>query len=306
MELFIENPEKNIRLPLKLEENSIRSQDCDMLKIFFLETGGGVLSIDGRPAEVNAPAVVCLNGRESFKMAGRNGLRTRTLYFSPSMVNSVFNIENIAADIENLPETARLDHYYFKPFIRKGGKGAEIIRPEAPAAGRITAVFEALEMQMYNYGDNYWPCRNRSYLIELLFVMQQCLTGREAVFAGLLPKNSGIADIILYLNINYDRKITIEELSKQFHTNRNSLNRNFRSKTGRTVIGYLIKARIDAACRLLRDTSLPVSEIAERVGFSELSYWGRAFRKQTGVTPSAYRKAQHSPPDICLPGRSCC
>ncbi len=294
MEFCIENPEKNIRLPLKLEENSISSQDCEMLKIFFAETGSGVIAIGGRPEEVNAPAVVCLNGREGFKITGREGLRTRTLYFSPSMVNSVFNIGNIEAHIENLPETARLDHYYFKPFIRRGGKEAGIIKPEAPAAARITAVFEALEMQMYNYGDNYWPCRNRSYLIELLFVIQQCLSGREASFAGPLPKNSGIADIILYLNINYDRKITIEELSKQFHTNRNSLNRNFRNKTGQTVIGYLIKARIDAACRLLRDTSLPVSEIAERVGFSELSYWGRTFRKQTGYTPSGYRKAKHS------------
>ena len=290
MELFIENPDKNIRLPLKLEENSTYSQDCNMLKIVFLEAGRGVLSIDGRAIAASAPSIICLNNIEGFRVISSETLNTRILYFSPSVVNSTFNIENICEDVNDLPETAKLDHYYFRPFLRTGGQAADVIKPELLTAVRITATFDALKIQMSNFGDNYWPCRNRSYLIELLFVIQHCHSGQEALDKSSNVDNSNISKIIFFLNLNYDRKITIDELSRQFHTNRNSLNKNFRKATGQTVFGYLIKARIDAACRLLRDTTLPVTEIVERIGFSDLSYWGRAFKSQTGLTPSDYRK----------------
>ena len=290
MELFVENPEKDIRLPLKIEENSDYSQDCNMLKIVFLEAGRGVLSIDGRGIAASAPAIICLNGLEGFMVISSEALNTRILYFSPSVVNSAFNIENIWEDANDLPETAKLDQYYFSPFLRREGQTADVIKPELLTAVRITATFDALKMQMSNFGDDYWPCRNRSYLIELLFVIQHCHSGQQALDKSPYADNSNISEIILFLNLNYDQKIMIDELSRQFHTNRNSLNKNFRKATGQTVFGYLIKARIDAACRLLRDTKLPVSEIAERIGFLDLSYWGRAFKSQTGLTPSDYRK----------------
>lgn len=290
MELFVENPDKNIRLPLKIEENADHSEDCNMLKIAFLEAGRGVLSIDGRAVAASAPVIICLNGIEGFKVISSEGLKTRILYFSPAVVNSAFNIENISGDANGLSETAELDLYYFRPFLRSKGQPAVIIKPEPMTAVRIKAVLDALEIQMSNFGDSFWPCRNRSYLIELLFIIQHSYSGQEAADKNSKADNSNISEVILFLNLNYNSKITIDELSRQFNTNRNSLNENFKKATGQTVFEYLIKVRIDAACRLLRDTSLPVKEITERVGFSDLSYWGRAFKNQTGLTPSDYRK----------------
>jgi YesN/AraC family two-component response regulator len=93
--------------------------------------------------------------------------------------------------------------------------------------------------------------------------------------------------------LNYSRKITIEELTKEFHTNRNTLSKKFKAETGLSVIDYISKLRIKAACMLLRDTSLPVSEIMQRVGFIDVSYWGRVFKSVSGLSPSDYRKSHN-------------
>lgn len=90
--------------------------------------------------------------------------------------------------------------------------------------------------------------------------------------------------IVFYLNE------TALELTKEFHTNRNTLSKKFKKETGLSLIEYILKLRINVACMLLRDTSLPVSEIMERVGFVDISHWGRAFKKYTGYSPTEYKK----------------
>lgn len=295
MEIFTENPFRNKLLPIIMEENVAASRDCDMLKIFYAQTGSADLSINGDRLPVRAPVILCLNKGECVKVNRSDAFSSRILYFSPSFVNSALNMDNIFENTNNLPGTAVLDHYYFKPFIAGDRKISCLMKPDIQTAERLTEVFDALKMQMSNYEDHYWPCRNRSHLIELLFVLQRCfsdqgITGEDQQDIHPPVKCTKTDDIIQYLNLNYERKITIDELSNEFHTNRNSLAKSFRSSTGQTVFGYLVRERINAACRLLRDTSLPVAEIAERVGFSDLSYWGRAFKRQTGYTPSGYRR----------------
>ncbi|HYH02853.1 MAG TPA: AraC family transcriptional regulator, partial [Bacillota bacterium] len=96
--------------------------------------------------------------------------------------------------------------------------------------------------------------------------------------------------VVLYLTNHYSRKITIAELTKEFNLNRNSLYQEFQETTGLSLIAYLIRLRIKMASVLLAETSMPVAEIMERVGYTDLTHFGRAFKKITGFTPIDYRK----------------
>jgi AraC family L-rhamnose operon regulatory protein RhaS len=53
---------------------------------------------------------------------------------------------------------------------------------------------------------------------------------------------------------------------------------------------YLMKLRLYIASQLLRDTTLPITEIYERVGFNDPAHFGRQFRKHYGTSPSEYRR----------------
>jgi len=68
------------------------------------------------------------------------------------------------------------------------------------------------------------------------------------------------------------------------------LARVFKRETGQTVFDYVREARINQARTLLLNPSLTLSEIAERCGFSSLSYFSRTFKTVTGMPPSSYRQ----------------
>jgi AraC-like DNA-binding protein len=64
----------------------------------------------------------------------------------------------------------------------------------------------------------------------------------------------------------------------------------FRRQTGFAPIDFLIRLRVQHACRLLDTTELPVKEVAERVGYPDPYYFTRCFRRVMGRAPRLYRK----------------
>lgn len=72
------------------------------------------------------------------------------------------------------------------------------------------------------------------------------------------------------------------------------LNRIARGATGQTLQGLIARRLTEAACRDLVFTPTPVSRIAESLGFADPAYFNRFFRKQTGLTPGAYRTSERS------------
>ena len=80
----------------------------------------------------------------------------------------------------------------------------------------------------------------------------------------------------------------------QFYASRlavtsNYLNRIVRQSLGQSTKQYIQNRRIEEAKRLLRYTSLPISDIAEKLNYDTASYFVRAFSKATGTTPLQYR-----------------
>ena len=69
----------------------------------------------------------------------------------------------------------------------------------------------------------------------------------------------------------------------------------FKTYVGVAPYSYYIGLRIFNACNLLEETRLSVKEIAEKSGYSDPMYFTQAFKKRTGLTPSAYRKINQPP-----------
>ena len=71
-----------------------------------------------------------------------------------------------------------------------------------------------------------------------------------------------------------------------------SLRRHFRSQTGTSPHQYAIGRRVAQARELLLSTDVPVKEIARRLGYADVFYFGRQFKRQTGVSPAMFRKSR--------------
>ena len=83
---------------------------------------------------------------------------------------------------------------------------------------------------------------------------------------------------------------TISYYADEAGISENYLSRLVKQSTGRSVGAWIDIVRIQRAKRLLSSTSLPIIDIAASVGVEDQSYFSRLFKKETGITPSAFRK----------------
>ena len=99
-----------------------------------------------------------------------------------------------------------------------------------------------------------------------------------------------VREICCYLTEHLARRMTQAEIAKEFRISLTALKLTFQCLYGMPIETYLRKKRISEAKRLLRETELPVSEIAHRVGYDSHSQFSAMFRSNEGQSPMMYRQ----------------
>lgn len=99
-----------------------------------------------------------------------------------------------------------------------------------------------------------------------------------------------VNQIIDYINRNLNLQFTNKELADMANYHEYHLNRLFLQTTGLSIHKYIIKQRLEESKRLLQNTELSVSQIAEQIGFQNSAYFSNYFKSVIGLTPLQYRK----------------
>ena len=99
-----------------------------------------------------------------------------------------------------------------------------------------------------------------------------------------------IKTAITYIREHYQEKIYIRDLASQIGLNEQYFCRFFKKAIGLSPVEYLNEYRIRQAIRLLKDSTLPITEISLECGYNNMGNFLREFRKYTGTTPLQYRK----------------
>lgn len=95
-----------------------------------------------------------------------------------------------------------------------------------------------------------------------------------------------------YISENYADSLSLRDAAQMAHMEATYFSKRFKLLTGFGFQEFLTHTRLLAAQRLLDDTTLSISKIAERCGFSSSNYFGDVFRRWKGISPSVYRKEQ--------------
>ncbi|SMB99068.1 two-component system, response regulator YesN [Thermanaeromonas toyohensis ToBE] len=98
-----------------------------------------------------------------------------------------------------------------------------------------------------------------------------------------------IKQAIAYINKNFSRNIGVEDVARAVGISPAHLSRLFKQELGRTVIEYLTLVRLEQAKLLLRKGDLTLEEISRRVGYNDVAYFSRVFKREVGVTPGIFR-----------------
>lgn len=98
-----------------------------------------------------------------------------------------------------------------------------------------------------------------------------------------------IGKIKKYINDNFNQDISLEELAKQVDISPSYLSNLFKQSNGFSITEYITEARIEKAKEYLSTTNMMIYEIAEAVGYNNIYYFSKIFKKVTGVSPIKYK-----------------
>ncbi len=93
-----------------------------------------------------------------------------------------------------------------------------------------------------------------------------------------------------YVMSNFREEIRVDHIANLVHLTKSSFCRYFKSRTTKTFTEFLNEVRIGKACRLLTHEEHPITKVSDMVGFKNISYFNRQFKKITGITPKQYYK----------------
>lgn len=100
----------------------------------------------------------------------------------------------------------------------------------------------------------------------------------------------GIERARVFVEENYTKPISLEQIAHQASLSRHHCSRVFKKEVGLSFAKYLTKLRVEKAKDLLRVRGLSIAQVSASVGYKELTYFERVFKKATGCSPSIYRR----------------
>lgn len=239
---------------------------------------------------------------------------------SGDMVYEIFETRFIkASPIFRIPEChfRQSDGIYAEVTIRRDGEDNTIL---AAGNGRLDATSNAIkqffgityELSIYEEhalshgsaasaaayvgitaGDSmYWGVGTDSDIIKasihaLVVAVNSYLQSIEVID----PMEQRMIGIMNYIQNHYVT-VTLDELSDEFHLTKPYLSKYIRQKTGETFGEIVQTIRMNKACDLLRETTLTVEAVAEKVGYPTIEHFNRLFKKRFKMTPVGYRNGR--------------
>ena len=108
-------------------------------------------------------------------------------------------------------------------------------------------------------------------------------------YAGLVSGMSPVHRAVAYIHEHLGQGLSLQQVARHVHMNSNYFSELFKRETGKNYIEFVTEAKMQKAMTILRETPAKISEVANEVGYEDLKYFNRLFKKFTGVTPSEYR-----------------
>lgn len=182
---------------------------------------------------------------------------------------------------------SRFDKKYLAPVINNHQIEVYIIKRGRPVADKILSnLWQLKELQSYENME----FQTRNILSETwLLLLEELRTNYDVHKSVKAEQQDRIRTMLAFIHTHYKDKITVAQIADAAGISEREAMRSFRSSLNQSPIEYLIAYRLHEAKKLLRNSDLPITDICYQCGFSESSYFGKAFRKAYGITPREFR-----------------
>jgi AraC-like DNA-binding protein len=233
------------------------------MELFFIVGGKGQFLIDDRLHPVDVNNLVIINP---------NVTHTEVSLNAQPLEYIVLGIEGVelAASSASDGQFSILDRY----------ESVEI-------SGCLRNILREMEQKNTGYED---VCQ--AYMEILIIRLMRTTTLAVPTEPQAISTNRQCAAVRRYIDLHFKEALTLEQLAEEGHMNKFYLSHAFKREYGVSPINYMISRRIEESKYLLAETDLSLSQIAQLLGFSSLSYFSQVFHRSQEISPKEYRQSQ--------------
>lgn len=154
---------------------------------------------------------------------------------------------------------------------------------------RIPQLYKEVEIPFSTNSAIINAIEGKPYLHEILNMLNEQF---EMYTNAICPPTSEsvIDDILHYINHNFADNLKLESIAALFGYNSAYLGKIFTKKVGESFNSYLDRVRVEQAKQLLQEADLKVYEVAEKVGYKNVDYFHKKFKKYCEMSPAEFRK----------------
>jgi AraC-like DNA-binding protein len=167
---------------------------------------------------------------------------------------------------------------------------------QVPAVDRpyVEKIFNEIASEVKEKNNLYQTIVQSRFAELIVYLIRLKMSGSKSQMneSANLDKNELVNQVANYIRDNYDTVGTLDDLAKLYYLDKSYLSRQFKKVTGFTITEFTNIQKIRQAQRLLEDTQLNISEIAEKCGYDNLTYFNRVFKKYVETSPLKFRKKQ--------------
>jgi YesN/AraC family two-component response regulator len=239
-------------------------------EIYFLISGDVNYFVEKSMYPLKYGDLMITNNQEIHKPAFRNDtLYERiTLQFAPHIVRAF-----------NSPRLDLLNCFLNKP---KGQQNKISLRPSQTK--EILRLFHQMENLKNDAG---YEILKLNYLVEILVLINIVFTDvNRSDSVSTMPDL--LISLMDYIDMNLDKDLTLESLSKKFYVDRFYMGRIFKKNIGSNIHEYILFKRISKAKEFLSE-GYNVTDTCERCGFNDYSNFLKMFKRTVGISPGKYK-----------------
>lgn len=185
--------------------------------------------------------------------------------------------------------TSFLDFFYVEPLLRNDVRFRTRLTLRESQQAEMKTLLDRLlnEREEKTLGYRIFI---KTEMIQLFIFLSRCHQQKEERMRAQPQHEKTMQHMLDFIHRHYAQPLTLEQICRISGWSLSAFSHNFKRMTGRTFIEYRNEVRLKMAEEALAESPHKIATIASEVGFDDLSFFNKLFKKRTGLSPGQFRK----------------
>ncbi len=258
----------------------------DFFELVYLRSGRGVHRIgEGRyPIQAGDVYVISPGEPHAYDTLDDGDMRIVNLLFLPEALDR-WPVAGAA-----LSGITRL--LYIEPLFREEARFAHRLNLRGALAYQVETILDEMVREQQARASGYELLLTTMFCTLLVWLSRayEQQIARDGVEPEFTRRHAIVAEAVRYIEAHHTEPVSLSDVAQHAALSPSRVAHLFKEHTHRSILAYLHEYRITRACEELLRTATPVTDLAANLGYGDLRFFHRVFRRQVGYSPTEYRR----------------